>query len=285
MDGAALRITNYDGAQPLEARPGLHIFTDIELLTGEPLARASAHHDSLRARPHDCVVWNDPARSARRHEVLDRLAREGVNRFRARRVEGAQPPADLRYPLFLRDEYEHLGPLTPPLPDAAAVRSALASLRAGERPHQPLLAVEYLDYADRDGVFRKYSCFRLGPQIEPRHLFFSRDWVVKYAESEFNGSPWLDEERRFLATHEHHAELESIFKTFAIDYGRIDYTVTEDRVQVFEINTNPMIVHFTQLWSDPRRAVHRAFADVRGPRGRDGRRPRPKPRHRRAAHS
>jgi hypothetical protein len=52
-DGANIRLINYDDAKPLETRPGLHIFTDIELLTGEPHARAVATRSSTNSPAKD----------------------------------------------------------------------------------------------------------------------------------------------------------------------------------------------------------------------------------------
>jgi hypothetical protein len=259
---ARVRIVFYDEADELRVRPGLHVLADIELLEGPLLEAAQAHFEALKAQPATCVVWNEPKRSARRFDVLSRLEAEGKNLFRARRVVGETVPEGLRYPIFIRDEHEHLGPLTPILHTPEQAQVALAVLRAHVRAaERPLLAVEYLDYADAEGIHRKYSVFRLGRKLFPRHQFFSRDWVVKVSSADAHDS-WVAEEARFIATNPHRAEIEPLFNTFAIDYGRIDYTVVEGRVQVFEINTNPMILQAHLLEDARRRAMHLAFAEA-----------------------
>jgi hypothetical protein len=262
-DGARARVVYYENHDKLQVRPGLHVFADIELLEGGEREAAQALHSALKARPQTCVVWNEPLRSARRFEVLSRLEAEGRNRFRARRVVGDTVPEDLRYPIFLRDEHEHLGPLTPVLHTAQEAQKALTKLRAEARPPPaPLLAVEYLDYADSEGVFRKYSAFRLGRALVPRHQFFNHDWVVKQSSPEQHRAEWLAEEQDYLKTNPHRAQLEALFDTFAIAYGRIDYTIVAGQVQVFEINTNPMIVHAPLLEDKRRRRLHLDFADT-----------------------
>lgn len=50
------------------------------------------------------------------------------------------------------------------------------------------------------------------------------------------------EEAEYLATNPHEQELRSIFAAAEIDYGRIDYALLGEQIQVWEINTNPMIV-------------------------------------------
>ncbi len=36
--------------------------------------------------------------------------------------------------------------------------------------------------------------------------------------------------------------MQQVFQRAGIDYGRIDYTVANGRIQVFEINTNPVVL-------------------------------------------
>jgi hypothetical protein len=52
----------------------------------------------------------------------------------------------------------------------------------------------------------------------------------------------LEMERRYLETNPHEQDLRKIFRLARIDYGRIDYAMLGDRLQVWEINTNPHII-------------------------------------------
>ncbi|MEZ0217454.1 MAG: hypothetical protein ACAH89_09990 [Rariglobus sp.] len=255
----------YEDLPRLKPRPGLYVFSDVELLDDAQRAQAVALHARLKAEPDRYRVWNDPARSARRFDVLERMAREGRNRFRAFRA-GETLPGDLRYPVFVRDEHEHTGSQTPLLHNAEELDAALAGLRAGTRPTQPLLVVEWLNYGDADGVFRKYSMFRWGDTLVRKHVLFSSSWLLRTPEesARFEAPEFLAEEQAFLAGggegDAHDAQVRGIFEMLAIDFGRIDYTVVDDRIQVFEINTNPLALRPKQLEPGPRRPVHAAFA-------------------------
>lgn len=245
--------------------PGLYVFSDVELLDDEQRRQATELHVRLKADPARHRVWNDPARSARRFEVLDRMAKEGRNGFRAFRA-GGPLPEDLRYPVFVRDENEHTGTRTPLLHNAEELRAALEELRAGARPTQPLLVVEWLDYGDANGVYRKYSMFRWGDILVRKHVLFSSDWMLRTPEDgpRFKAPEFLEEEQAFLsgggAGDAHDEEVRKIFDRLAVDFGRIDYTVADGRIQVFEINTNPVALRPTHFAPGPRRPVHAAFA-------------------------
>ncbi len=256
-------LVTYEELPDLRPGPGLYVFSDIELLDEAQRAQAAELHARLKAKPDLYRVWNDPARSARRFDVLERMARDGGNRFRAFRA-GGPLPEDLRYPVFVRDENEHTGAQTPLLHNAEELHAALAGLRSGSRPTQPLLVVEWLDYGDADGVYRKYSMLRMGDALMRKHALFSSDWVLRTPESDgrFAAPGFLAEEQAFLegGGDAHDAEVRAIFDSLAIDHGRIDYTVVGGRIQVFEINTNPQALRPKQLEPGPRRPVHAAFA-------------------------
>jgi hypothetical protein len=260
---ARIMPVTYEELPGLRPGPGLYVFSDVELLDDGQRAQAAALHARLKAEPGRYRVWNDPSRSARRFDVLERMAREGINRFRAFRAGGSLPD-DLRYPVFVRDEHEHTGSRTPLLHNAAELCTALEELRAGSRPTQPLLVVEWLNYGDANGVFRKYSMFRWGDIVVRKHVLFSSDWLLRTPEegSRFEAPDFLAEEQEFLAGggDGHDAQVGRIFGMLAIDYGRIDYAVVDGRIQVFEINTNPLALRPKQLESGPRRPVHAAFA-------------------------
>jgi len=133
----------------------------------------------------------------------------------------------------MRAEDDHAGPLTELLPTLEAARRA-------RRRYPDALLVEFLDTADGDGVYRKYSAFRVGDAIVPRHVLFSRHWVVKHPE--LLDPAYLAEELRYLEDNPHEAALRRIFDTAGLTWGRVDYSVHDGVVQTWEINTNPLLV-------------------------------------------
>lgn len=213
---------------------GTHLFSDIERLRPAELRLAAALAD--RVAEAGSRVLNHPRDVLTRHALLEALYAAGINRFRShRRLD----PEAMRFPVFLRSEREHDGPLTPLLRDARELRRAV--LRLGLRPlalRGGLLAVEYEETRDAEGLYRKYSVLRVGDAHLGRHILVSRNWMLKVAD--LVDAESLRAEEAYL--HEV-PQLDVIRRCFAIarvEYGRIDYAVREDgRLAVWEINTNP----------------------------------------------
>jgi hypothetical protein len=270
-----LRPVRYEwllGARRLPA--GTWVFADLELLSDAERARAAEVWHQLEAS--GSRLLNHPLRTLRRYDLLTLLAQQGGNRFRVHRLRDA---AAARFPAFVRRENDHKGSRSPLLHGAAELEAELARLRAaGERPDD-LLVTEFCDTADADGVYRKYAAFVIGDVILPRHLFFRRDWQVK--RNQLVDDVFLDEERKYLETNPHERRLREIFAAAGIAYGRIDYSLLDGEIQVWEINTNPVIAFpglvphgvFQRLrhalWpsstpplrSGPRALVHAFFAE------------------------
>jgi hypothetical protein len=231
-----VRILNYE-ARPWtrEPLPGAWIFTDIERLRDDEFRAACALARRLSADSSRWQLLNDPRRVLLRYALLRNLADAGINDFRVFRL--ADVPDDARYPLFLRGENDHQGAVTGLLQDAGQLREAGRNLPDKDK----LLAVEYLDYGREDGLFVKYSMMRIGGDLVPRHLLFSQGWVVK--DPDMLDEKLLREEDQFVSQPPHRLALQDIFQRAGIDYGRIDYTLAKGRIQVFEINTNPVVLH------------------------------------------
>jgi hypothetical protein len=212
---------------------GTYIFSDLERLSGVELATSAALADALLAA--GARVLNHPARALRRYPLLRALHAAGINRFNAHWLDCR---GEARLPVFLRLEDEHTGSLTPLLRTPSELESAVAALPS-ELDRGRVIVVEYCHTADAAGIYRKYSVFKIGPRLLPRHLLFSHDWVDRIPDLVTDA--FVAEEAGFLATHPHAAILARIFELAQIDYGRIDYALLDGAVQVFEINTNPMI--------------------------------------------
>jgi hypothetical protein len=218
-------------------RPGTYVFSDLERLTDAQLELAKHAWRTMAARPEAYRLFNDPSQALRRYDLLKALHANGINGFQAYRLDNGRVPEN--FPLFLRRESEHDGAISPLLHSRAELdRAVEESLAKGVR-RDDLLAVEFCDTADADGVYRKYSAFRVGEKIIARHALFSRKWVVKLADE--TEQQWIDEEREYLDSHPHEAELRTVFDLAHIDYGRVDYSLLDGRIQVWEINTNPAI--------------------------------------------
>ena len=220
-----------------DLEPGTYIFTDLERLGEAELDFARQIWTTLSARPESYRLLNDPSKILRRYELLKAMYANGTNVFQAYRLNNGRLPE--KFPLFLRRESEHDGAISPLLNSREEMDRAVADLTAKGIPRGDLLAVEFCDTAGDDGVYRKYSAFRVGGRLLARHALFSRKWVVKLADETHD--QWVEEERRYLEAHPHAAELQKVFELAHVDYGRIDYSLLNDKIQVWEINTNPYV--------------------------------------------
>jgi hypothetical protein len=182
-------------------------------------------------------VHNDPLSSLWRYPLLRRLHEHGINRFTAYRA--AATPCPERFPVFLREELGTKWDAAPLLHN----RDEYAAAVAATQSRDGLLAVEFCDTADAAGIYRKYGAFIVGERIVPRHLFLSRDWMVKSAD--LTAPEHLVEELAYIDANPHVEVLREVCRLANIGYGRIDYSLLDGKVQVWEINTTPAFANYS----------------------------------------
>lgn len=233
-----IRIVDYDHvAGQTHLDPGTWVLTALDQLSVGMRGFVTALHSQLDG--HAGVRFlNHPTRTMRRFDLLAAMSRTGRNDFRA--VRASDDITSLRYPVFLRSEWDHGGNISPLLQSPADVRAAI--LRAISRGHllRDLLVVEFCSTADAHGQYRKYGAFIVGDRIIPRHMSLTPNWMVKHAGTVFTRESLL-EEQAYVFGNPHHDQLREIFTLAAVDYGRIDYAVKDGRIQVWEINLAPTI--------------------------------------------
>lgn len=215
------------------------IFGDIDRLVGPTAEKMGRLCDRLRAKMPRGSVLNHPTRSMRRYELLRNLHARGINAFNVYRLSEAREPQ--HYPVFLRRDSRHDGAASEPLPDRAAVDREIERLLGMGIPRDDILMVEYLDYRSPDGRFRKYGAYMVGDRFIPYQVEIADRWVVKLPS--IVGPDTASEELAFVTgKHEHEALLREVFAIADIQYGRIDYAMVDGKPQIFEINTNPVII-------------------------------------------
>lgn len=250
-----VRIVSYESLLHRRSIPsaGVYIFSDIERLgAGRRSVAQQVHHALKRDR---ATVLNDPGRTSCRYELLRRLHAAGRNRFRAHRLDEARQK--VRYPVFLRREDEHTGALTRLLHDPQQVDQAISLLKRRGFPVDRLLITEFCDTADSSGVYRKYAAFVVKGTVIPRHLLFGRSWMLK--KPELFDEALMQEQRAFIADNPHADQLREICAELHVSYGRVDYSVVDGEIQVWEINTNPTVTQgrYRRLRD---RSIHETFA-------------------------
>jgi hypothetical protein len=98
--------------------------------------------------------------------------------------------------------------------------------------------VQYVPYNDSAGVFRKFGAFSFGGRVVPQHLMLSDSWVVKRGSAEITAKR-SSEGLEYVESNPHADHLRRVFQLAEIDFGRVDYCIAGNRIEVFEINTNP----------------------------------------------
>jgi hypothetical protein len=216
--------------------PATHIFGDLERVAPPRLGSLAKEWSELEAAGGNRLL-NHPVRALRRYELLRTLHEAGINEFNLYRLDEVRRPA--RFPVFIRREEEHDGPVTGLLRDQAQYDRELKAIAKLPIARDRLLAVECCDTRDANGINRKYSAACIGGEIKPMHLYVSRFVIVKHSTDAIVDAETADEEMRYFDENPHESQLREIFALARIDYGRIDYSFRKGRIQVWEINTNP----------------------------------------------
>lgn len=249
-------VMNYDEfAYARRLSRATYIFADHDRLSDEHLEVAARVADQLEAA--GCKVLSHPGRALRRTQFLAALNKAGINDFRAINVN-AGLPGDIRYPVFLRLADDHAGPKTGFLNNRAELDAAIASSPHKGDPH--LIAVEFCDTRDDGaGPFRKYAAMRIADRLIPRHCFASEGWMCKVSDT---ADPnWIEFEAKYFDEFDekYASQVMKVFEIAGIEYGRLDFAVTNGRVRAWEINSNPMLVSTPDV-IDARRIVRQGWS-------------------------
>jgi hypothetical protein len=219
-----------------------YIFSDLERLEPEELETLSAIWLQLQGSWPSIRLLNDPSRVLKRLPLLNKLHLEGVNSFDAHPIVPGQIPKPHRFPVFIREADDHCGPTSDLIFSQEELERNIAEMRRAGEPGKNPIVTEWISTKDAHGQYKKYAAFRIGEEIIPAHILASRYWLVKGSRSIVPSEEEAADELRYLQTNPHREELLAIFEMAHVDYGRIDYGFHEGRLQVFEINTNPVLL-------------------------------------------
>jgi tetratricopeptide (TPR) repeat protein len=220
-------------------------------------------------------VINDPDRVRRttRDEVANWLSDiAGCRLPRILRVEADNNAAatvleaerQFSFPLLARPAGTHGGDDFEKIENAAALAEYL-------RPRQgDHYLIEYVDYASRDGHFRKYRFVFVGEKILPYHLAIGSDWKLHHDSTDMDQHVWMQqEEAAFLANPgalfntSHYATLNAICERIGLDYFGIDCGLDRaGNLVVFEVNASMLVHEHNEAfpYKDPYvRAIKREF--------------------------
>ena len=232
-----MQVTFYHDLPNLTtATPGTWVFAALDQIS--PVMRALTASIRIQLGERGARVLNDPSSTLVRFPLLQALHHRGLNDFRATRATDSI--GELRYPVFLRDERSHGGPLSALLNSPGEVNREIGRALVRGRRMRDLILIEYCDTADLDGCYRKYSAFAVGSAVIPRSVAYGHRWMLKHHGTEYSRA-MVEEEREYVTGNPHERELAEIFALARVEYGRIDYSLKEGAIRTWEINLNPTI--------------------------------------------
>ncbi len=218
-------------------RRATYVFADIDRLGFWDLEIAA--HAYLEMKQLGLTVLNNPAKVKTRYALLRALHRAGLNDFNIYRADEIN--SSIRFPVFLRKNQLHDGPLTDLLHCGRKLENAIAAAVDGGTPMENLVVIEFAAEPVQPGIYRKLSAYRIGDVIVPAMSFHKAGWLVKIGQLGLAGENLYRDELKLLQTNPFAEHLKKAFEIAEIEYGRADFGIYKGRVQIYEINTNPFI--------------------------------------------
>jgi hypothetical protein len=270
-----LRVIYYEDLFTTRLAPiGHYVFREFDRL--RPYERVVADHiaRAVKAAAPDALILNRPALVRERYPLLRALFDTGINSFDAVRLDEGRRPE--RYPVFLRREDEYFGAESELIHSDAEFDIAVAVLEARGVPLRGWIAVGWRAERGADGRYRKYGIMRVGNHLIPAHIHFGPHWVVKRTLGPMAPGD-LAEEFTYVRDNPHRDTVMRAFEVARMEFGRMDYGIVDGRIEVYEINSNPIMPTGSR---NPERAERTALvkermwqafgeiARVRLPRGR-----------------
>ena len=240
-------VLHYEMLPEYRALPAAtYIFSDLELLTRQQKRLVACIWERLAAEGPRVRLLNHPLRALGRYEMLAALRERGMLAYEVHRA--SELPSDLKFPVFVRVANDHRGARTPVLRERTHVEHAIIGLVMRGYDPRDVLVVGHCDVSGGTGVYHKYSAFRVGERVFAKHLLFGPKWGVK-RNDRFLDEKYLALERQYVAGNPHEQRVREIFELARIDYGRMDYSLLDGRVQCWEINTNPVVMRPTNEYN------------------------------------
>ena len=163
--------------------------------------------------------------------------------------------AGLSFPLFVREDWGHGGPIV----RAETPEQARAiPLERFQRP----VAIQIIDVkSPHDGLFHKYRYFTCGSIGVSHHVQVSQDWVTRGWQRVINEATRAEELAYIGQPDVNHTRLQSARRALELDMVAFDYGYTADgEVVVWEANPFPRLQFGATTTVYRNRAMHRSIA-------------------------
>ncbi|HHH43857.1 MAG TPA: hypothetical protein ENK49_06950 [Gammaproteobacteria bacterium] len=235
---AVVKVRSYNWlARQSSIRAAACIFTDLDRLRHFELAMAGNLFRQLGRG--GIRVLNDPARSCQREELLFRLHKAGLNRFRA--YPAALDPEPSRFPVFLKCVSHHKQDFQDLIPDQATLVRRLNELRDSGFPLQYMLVIEFINREHRKNIYRRSTLYRIGDRMIAANPVTEASPFVKYGDIKLATEEDLAASVQEMTENPYADYMRHVFDIANIEYGRVDFGFDGEKPAVYEINTNPSI--------------------------------------------
>lgn len=232
------KVTTYEAVlRSHYVAKAVHVFTDLERLSDSELVIAAGLYRALCDVGIPCL--NDPARVMGRYQLLCKLFEEGINPFAAYRADARPKPA--RFPVFIRNESDHDGPMSALIKDQAELDDSLKRLVEDGRPLRGLLVIEYAAESLQEGIWRKNGTYRIGTNYSYNHQLLAESWVSKVYSPRIKNVALQLEEQAAIVANQVPENVRSAFEIAGVEWGRADHATFRGREIIYEINTAPAV--------------------------------------------
>ncbi|MGF1529112.1 MAG: hypothetical protein ACFCBW_20360 [Candidatus Competibacterales bacterium] len=197
---------------------------------------------------------------ATKWEGARRMARAGLRTPRMSPIVDEAAFRDhlggLTPPFFIRNDRGHGGPVF-----RVDSRDQVAAIPFGAFSHP--VAVELVDVANADGLYRKYRYLAVGDVGISYHLVISPHWITRRADHLYTPATQGEELSYIDRPDPHHEDFQRARRELALDFVAFDYGYDRDgQMVVWEANPYPHIYFSGKdgklLYRSA--AIHRTFA-------------------------
>lgn len=217
--------------------PATYIFTFIDRLHPRERQLAAKIYRHINAAGTGFKALNDPAKAKNRLGILRALHGAGINDFNAYLADEAPLPA--KFPVFLRNLSVSLPPVTDLIYSQSELEIAIEKLAQAGEPLDDLIVIEYRAEPYMEDYFVKLSAYRIDDQYMLDLFLYDQKWYVKYGEVDTMPPNSAEIEAKLLRENKWMDEAKTVFDLAQIEYGRVDFSLVDNRPQFYEINFHP----------------------------------------------
>jgi hypothetical protein len=235
-----------------------YIFTFLDRLHPRERRLAAKIYRHINAAGVGFKALNDPAKAKNRLGLLQALHAAKINDFNVYRANETPKPA--RFPVFLRFLSVSLPPVSDLLFSQAELDDTIYELAQAGEPLDDLIVIEYCAEPFEKDYFVKLSAYRIDNQYMLDLFLFDQHWYVKYGDVDTMPPDFAETEAKYLRENQWIDDAKQVFDLAHIEYGRVDFSLVNNRPQFYEINFHPQFTLSEYRSKHPIRLENAKFA-------------------------